>query len=61
QYGRIIIYGGAGITGIQVQPDVAVLDVNTTPYAWKAITDKTSQLLVYHFATLCGIYMIVTF
>ncbi|RIB00660.1 hypothetical protein C2G38_2150778 [Gigaspora rosea] len=62
QDGRIIIYGGKGtITDIRAQPDVAVLDVNTTPYTWKAITDKAPQSLVYHSATLYGIYMIIAF
>ncbi|RIB28687.1 hypothetical protein C2G38_2157289 [Gigaspora rosea] len=60
QDGRIIIYGGTGtITDIRAQPDVAVLDVNTTPYTWKAITDNAPRLLTGHSATLYGIYMIV--
>ncbi|CAG8821326.1 2355_t:CDS:2, partial [Gigaspora margarita] len=50
QNGFIIIYGGLGSTFTQVLPDVAVLDVNTTPYAWKAITDKAPQALTYHSA-----------
>ncbi|CAG8624261.1 36207_t:CDS:2 [Gigaspora margarita] len=54
QDGLILIYGGFGSTDSQVQPDVATLD--------KAInTDKAPQPLVYHSATLYGIYMIITF
>ncbi|KAF0553686.1 galactose oxidase [Gigaspora margarita] len=65
QDGLILIYGGSGISGssnVQVQPDVATLDVSTTPYIWKAIiTDKAPRPLMYHSATLFGIYMIIAF
>ncbi|CAG8586230.1 36108_t:CDS:2, partial [Gigaspora margarita] len=34
----IIIYGG-----IQVEPDVATLNVNVEPYIWKAVTTNTTN------------------
>ncbi|CAG8671905.1 1374_t:CDS:2, partial [Gigaspora margarita] len=62
QDGLILIYGGAGSNGTQVQPEVATLDVSVTPYTWKAIiTDNAPPPLMYHSATLHGIYMIIAF
>ncbi|CAG8573566.1 7187_t:CDS:2 [Dentiscutata erythropus] len=60
--GLILIYGGTGSNYTQVQPDVAILDVSVTPYTWKAIIiDKAPQPLMYHSATMYGIYMIIAF
>ncbi|RIB14455.1 hypothetical protein C2G38_2040176 [Gigaspora rosea] len=62
QGGLILIYGGAGPNGTQVQPDLATLDVSVTPYTWKVIIiDNAPPPLMYHSATLHGIYMIIAF
>ncbi|RIB13703.1 hypothetical protein C2G38_1709741 [Gigaspora rosea] len=64
QDGLILIYGGVErISNIQAQPVIATLDVSVTPYVWKAIATNNAppQSLVYHSATLYGIYMIIAF
>ncbi|RIB28950.1 hypothetical protein C2G38_1314006 [Gigaspora rosea] len=65
QDGLILIYGGLDQSDSRALPDIATLDVSVTPYVWKAIDTNTNnaptQSLVYHSATLYGIYIIFAF
>ncbi|CAG8726300.1 43319_t:CDS:2, partial [Gigaspora margarita] len=60
-YGLIILYGGQTVSGLQAQPDVALLNVNVSPYVWTAIKDKAPQVLAFHSAIIYQRYMIVAF
>ena len=67
--GKIIVYGGGKLFGklknVKVTPDLAVLNLQKTPFEWTApkVSSNLGEipLLVTHTANLVGNYMIVAF